>query len=294
MKNYNERIYHIAFNCLIDFTYQQYKLLLKSFSSLTKAFFSSYSDLIKSGLNSKTIFSFIEKRKNFNIEKVLDQIEREKIKICIFSDIDYPRLLKNIYNPPPLFYYKGNLNINWDYSLSVVGSRKMTSYGEKIAFSLIPPLIQNNIAIISGLAIGIDSMAHRITIDNKGKTIAILGSGLDYYSIYPSFNKSLVDEIIKNDGLVISEFPLKTPAFPYNFPQRNRIIAGLSRATLIIEASQKSGSLITAKYALEEGREVLSVPADIFDEAYDGNNDLIKKGAVVVNKIDDILDLWCK
>jgi DNA processing protein len=294
MKNYNERIYYIAFNCLINFTYQQYKLLLKSFGSLTKAFFSSYSDLLKSGLNSKTVFSFVEKRKNFDIERVLNQIEKEKIQICIFSDINYPKLLKNIYNPPPLFYYKGNLDINWDYSLSVVGSRKMTSYGEKIAFSLIPPLIQNNIAIISGLAIGIDSMAHRITIDNKGKTIAILGSGLDYYSIYPSFNKSLVDEIIKNDGLVISEFPLKTPAFPYNFPQRNRIIAGLSKAILIIEASQKSGSLITAKHALEEGREVLSVPADIFNEAYNGNNYLIKKGAVVVNKIDDILDLWCK
>ncbi len=294
MKNYNERIYYIAFNCLIDFTYQQYRLLLKSFSFLAKAFFSSYSDLIKAGLNSKTISSFIEKRKKFNIEKILDYIKKENIKVCIFSDNNYPKLLKNIYNPPPIFYYKGNLDINWDYTLSVVGSRKMTSYGEKVVFKLIPPLIQNNIAIISGLAIGIDSMAHRITINNKGKTIAILGSGLNYNSIYPPFNRDLVDEIIKNDGLIISEFPLDTPAFSYNFPQRNRIIAGLSKATLVIEASQKSGSLITAKHALEEGREILSVPADIFNEAYCGNNDLIKKGAVVVNDIDDILDLLYK
>jgi DNA processing protein len=294
MKNYNERIYYIAFNCLIDFTYQQYKLLLKSFSSLTKAFFSNYSDLIKSGLNLKTVSSFIKKRKDFDIERVLNQIKREEIKVCIFSDYDYPKLLKNIYNPPPLFYYKGNLNIDWDYSLSVVGSRKMTSYGEKVITKFIPILIQNNIAIISGLAIGIDSMAHKISLDNNGKTIAILGSGLNYYNIYPACNRDLVDKIIKNNGLVISEFPLNTPAFPYNFPQRNRIIAGLSKATLIIEANQKSGSLITAKYALEEGREVLSIPADIFNEVYNGNNELIKEGAAVVNKIDDILDLLYK
>ena len=292
MKNYNERIYYIAFNCLIDFTYQQYRLLLDSFGFLSKAFFCSYSDLIKSGLSLKTASSFIKKRKDFNIKRVLDQIEKEEIKICIFSDNEYPKLLKNIYNPPPLFYYKGSLNINWDFSLSVVGSRKMTFYGEKIISNLVPTLINNNIIIISGLAMGIDSLAHKTSLNNNGKTVAILGSGLNYYSIYPSFNRNLVNKIIKNGGLVISEFPLNTPAFPYNFPQRNRIIAGLSKATLVIEAGQKSGSLITAKYALEEGREVLSIPADIFNKAYYGNNDLIKKGAMLINNTEDILSLF--
>ncbi len=292
MKNYNERIYYIAFNCLIDFTYQQYRLLLDSFGFLSKAFFCSYSDLIKSGLSLKTASSFIKKRKDFNIKRVLDQIEKEEIKICIFSDNEYPKLLKNIYNPPPLFYYKGSLNIDWDFSLSVVGSRKMTFYGEKIISNLVPTLINNNIIIISGLAMGIDSLAHKTSLNNNGKTVAILGSGLNYYSIYPSFNRNLVNKIIKNGGLVISEFPLNTPAFPYNFPQRNRIIAGLSKATLVIEAGQKSGSLITAKYALEEGREVLSIPADIFNKAYYGNNDLIKKGAMLINNTEDILSLF--
>lgn len=292
MKNYNERIYYIAFNCLIDFTYQQYRLLLESFGFLSKAFFSGYSDLIKSGLSSKTASSFIKKRKDFNIKRVLNQIEKEEIKICIFSDNEYPKLLKNIYNPPPLFYYKGSLNIDWDFSLSVVGSRKMTFYGEKVISNLIPTLINNNIIIISGLAVGIDSLAHKISLNNNGKTVAILGSGLNYYSIYPSFNRDLVSKIIKNGGLVVSEFPLNTPAFPYNFPQRNRIIAGLSKATLVIEAGQKSGSLITAKYALEEGREVLSIPADIFNKAYYGNNDLIKKGAMLINNTEDILNLF--
>ena len=292
MKNNNESVYGIAFNCLMNFTYRRYKLLLKSFGFLSEAFFGNYHDLISSGLDSKTVFSFIEKRKKFDIDKVLELMAKENINVCVFSDDNYPAPLKNIYNPPPVIYYKGDLNIDWDLSLSIVGSRKLSCYGEKIISNFIPLLIENNIIITSGLAIGADSLAHKKTLDCGGRTVAILGSGLNSKSIYPYSNRSLADKIVDNGGLIISEFPLNSKPLAENFPKRNRIIAGLSRATLVVEAGIRSGSLITAGHALESGRDVLSVPADIFNEACFGNNDLIKKGAMVVNRVEDIIDIY--
>ncbi|HPT08260.1 MAG TPA: DNA-processing protein DprA [bacterium] len=292
MKNNDEKNFYIAFNYLMNFTYKRYKLLLNSFGSLAKAFSSNTFALIKSGLESDIVSDFINKRKSFVLEEVLKKIEEEKIKVCLIIDDDYPKLLKKIYSPPPIFYYKGNLNINWDLSLAVVGSRKHSFYGQKIIDTFIPNLVDKNIVIISGLAVGIDSLAHKSTLDNKGQTVAVLGSGLDYFSLYPQINRDLADNIVKNNGLLISEFPIGTPPWAYNFPQRNRIIAGLSPATLVIEAGIKSGSLITARYALDEGREVLSIPADIFSDFYSGNNNLIKDGARVITNIDDIIDVF--
>ncbi len=292
MKNNDETKFYIAFNCLMNFTYKRYGLLLTGFGSLSKAFSANASDLIKVGLKPDIVFDFINKRKEFDLEKVLEKIDQEKIKVCLIIDSDYPQLLKNIYSPPPIFYYRGNLKINWNLSLAVVGSRQYSFYGEKIINNFVPGLIRNDIAVISGLAVGIDSLAHKSTLENKGQTVAVLGSGLDYYSLYPRSNRDLAENIVNNGGLLLSEFPLGTPAWAYNFPQRNRIIAGLSPATLVVEAGIKSGSLITARYALDEGREVLSIPADIFSDLYSGNNTLIKDGAQVINNITDILDIF--
>jgi DNA processing protein len=288
----NDKKFFVAFNYLLNFTFKKYKLLIQNFKTLERAFYSSAKDLIRAGLKPELVFDFVAKRKKINLDEILEKIKEEKIKILVISDKDYPFLLANIYSPPPILYYKGNINIDWNNSLSVVGSRKFTYYGEKIIKDFIPKLTRAGLSIISGLAIGIDSLAHQAVLDNNGKTIAVLGSGLDYWSIYPRANRKMVEEILQKEGLVLSEFPLGTEPISFNFPQRNRIIAGLSRAVLVAEAGEKSGSLITAKYALEEGREVLSLPGSIYDDNFCGNNNLIKSGAGVVLNVDNILDFF--
>ncbi|PKM91606.1 DNA-protecting protein DprA [Candidatus Falkowbacteria bacterium HGW-Falkowbacteria-1] len=287
-----ESMFAIVFNHLLNFNNRKYQILTKTFGSLEKAFYAPRNQLLLAGIKEKTIRDFYEKKKKFSLKQVLADLSRENIKVCFIEDESYPKLLKNIYNPPPLFYYQGNLDINWDLSLSVVGSRDFSFYGNKVIKDFIPILTNSKISIISGLAFGIDSLAHQETIKNGGQTIAVLGSGIDKKSIYPRDNYGLAKEIIKNNGLIISEFSPQTPGFPYNFPTRNRIIAGLSKYTLIVEAGKKSGSLITAKYALEEGREVLSVVGDIYSHTSLGTNELAKEGAHVITKVEDILALF--
>ncbi|MDD3711750.1 MAG: DNA-processing protein DprA [Patescibacteria group bacterium] len=287
-----EFLFFMAFNNLINFTFERYKLLMKKFSDLETAFYSNYSDLLEAGLDQNLVQDFIIKRKKFNLNEAYQKVIDENLKICVITDPDYPFLLKNIYSPPPLLYYRGNLDIDWKASLSVVGSRRFTYYGEKIVKNLLPGLARAGIAIVSGLAIGIDSLVHLDVVNNGGRTIAVLGSGLDYLSVYPRSNRELFEKIISSDGLVLSEFPPGTDPVSFNFPQRNRIIAGLSRATLVVEAGKKSGSLITARYALDEGREVFSVPGSIYDDNFLGSNNLIKNGASVVLELNDIFDFF--
>jgi len=174
--------------------------------------------------------------------------------------------------------------------LAVVGARKFSSYGKQVAESLVFELAKAGLTIVSGLALGIDSLAHSAALSAGGRTISVLGSGLDRQSIYPSSNRYLVDKIIAADGLILSEFPLGTQPLKHNFPQRNRLISGLSVGTLVIEASEKSGSLITAKFALEQNREVLAVPGSIYNPSSAGTNWLIKQGAAVVTKTEDVLN----
>lgn len=292
MSKNNNKIFFIAFNNLINFTYNRYQILIKNFSSLENAFYQPLAKLIQAGWNQELALSFIKGRKEININNIIKKIKEENIKVVTIEDEEYPFLLSNIYNPPPILYYRGNLEIDWEKSLSVVGSRKFSFYGEKILTDFIPTLVGYDFNIISGLALGIDSLAHQKTIENQGITVAVLGSGLDYFSIYPRSNRGLLQNIISNNGLVLSEFPLGTKPLSFNFPIRNRIIAGLSRATLVVEASQKSGSLITANYALEEGREVFTFPGDIYNTNLVGNNILIKNGATTVLSPQDILDFF--
>lgn len=283
------KIWQIAFNYLIGFSFNQYKLLSKYFSNFKEAYQAKYCDLRLAGLRTKTIDSFILARKNFNLMEELQFIKKENISVCFYDDEDYPIFLKKIYSPPPLFYYRGALNIDWEMSLSVVGSRNCSYYGERVIDNFIPLLVSEGISIISGLALGIDSLAHSRTIKSGGQTIAVLGSGLDRASIYPFQNKRLFEDIINNRGLVLSEFSPRTKPLAFNFPQRNRIIAGLSTSTLVVEAGEKSGSLITARQALEEGRNVLVFPGDIYNYNFIGANNLIKNGAYLINNIEDVL-----
>lgn len=202
----------------------------------------------------------------------------------------YPTLLKEIYDPPQTLYVNGQLRAKEKYPLAVVGTRKVSLYGKKITRSLVEALAQAGFTIISGLALGVDGIAHQTTLDVGGKTIAVLGSGLDI--IYPSFHQQLAQKIIESNGAIISEYELKTRPSKWTFPARNRIVAGMSLGTLVIEAPKKSGALITARFALEQGREVFAVPGSVYNENSAGCNLLIKMGAKPVTKPEDILEAF--
>jgi len=269
--------------------------LEKYFGSPAKAFWASALELERAGINSPLINEFTKWRANFNPETVEASLKQEQIEYITYNNIRYPSILKEIAAPPYIIYYRGNVKllsaINYQ-SLAVVGSRKHSAYGEKIISNLLPAVIENRIMIISGLALGIDALAHKIALGCNGATIAVLGSGLDRASIYPPANRSLAAQIINSGNLLISEFPPLTPPLKQNFPQRNRIISGLCQATLVIEADLKSGSLITANYALEQNREVLAIPGNIFSDYSCGTNNLLKLGAKTITEASDILEIF--
>lgn len=203
----------------------------------------------------------------------------------------YPNQLKNIYDPPAKLYVLGNRFILNQRNFAIVGSRKATQYGKKIAMQISKELAENGLNVVSGLAIGIDSYAHLgcLQVKDAGKTIAVLGSGLDV--IYPKENRKLAEQIINSGGCIISEYPIGSKIEKNNFPQRNRIISGLSEGILVVEASQKSGALITAEFGAEQGKEVFAVPGDINKEQSEGCNLLIKDGVNVVTSSQDIIDI---
>lgn len=236
--------------------------------------------------------AFIEYQKrqpvSFDPLKEWEKLIKNNIQFLILSDPNYPSLLKEIPNPPLGLYVKGEIPdyTNYHY-LAVVGTRKNSSYGKLVIETLIKNLIPYQFVIISGLALGIDTWCHKIALDEGGKTIAVLGTGLD--KIYPANNKTLSQKIIEN-GALISEYPLSTPPLKHHFPWRNRIISGLAPATLVIEAPKTSGALITANFALEQNRDVFAVPGSIFNKTSLGTNNLIKSGAKLISQIEDILE----
>jgi DNA processing protein len=222
------------------------------------------------------------------IHQQIRQFPLNEIKVISYFDKGYPSLLKSIYQPPWALFVKGDHTLlQIDPKLAVVGSRQATQYGKNSLRTLIPPLIEKGMVIVSGLASGIDTIAHECTIRNNGKTIAVIAGGI--YHIYPNENKNLAQEMMKTQ-LIISEYPPDTKPEKWHFPIRNRIISGLSIGTFIIEAKQKSGSLITANYALNEGREVFSLPGSIFNPSSHGTNELIQQGAKLVTKAEDIFE----
>jgi DNA processing protein len=216
----------------------------------------------------------------------LNQIYSHKIKIVTLTDPSYPPLLKKIIDPPPYLTYVGSLDTTAP-CISIVGSRKATSYGLNVAEHLATSMAATGFQVVSGLARGIDTAAHRGALKVDGKTVAILGSGLN--RIYPKENRSLFT-LIKNSGTIMSEFKINTRPFPYNFPIRNRVIAGLSTGTLVVEAEQRSGSLITARLAGEYNREVFAVPGSIRSTKSRGTHSLLKQGAKLVENEMDMID----
>lgn len=238
-------------------------------------------------LNAANKKLFIESFAAIQLEKVLEDYQKRQVKWVSILDQAYPEYLRHIYNPPALLFYQGDLTLLTGKLLAIVGSRLNSVYGEEALALLLPRLITNDIITVSGLAKGIDQRVHKKTIELGGQTIAIIGTGLDQF--YPFENEKLQKEIAK-DHLLISEYPLGTKPLKQHFPMRNRIIAGLSLGTLVIEAKYRSGSLITANIALQEGREVFAVPGNITNPYSEGTNDLILHGAKSVLTAEHILE----
>jgi len=258
--------------------------ILSLIPSPEEAFKINQSQLLKLGFRTQTISNFLNRREKIDIEKEWKKIEKQNIRLITKDEPEYPKLLKEIAKPPVALYIKGKLLPNEQY-LASVGTRWPSDYGKIVTNNLIGELCQS-LTIVSGMARGIDSLSHKAAIERERRTVAVLGSGLDI--IFPPENKNLSQKIEKN-GALISEFPLGTPPLQYNFPLRNRIIAGMSLATLVIEGKKTSGSLITANIALEEGREVFAVPGPIFSKTSEGPNNLIKEGAHPVTEANDVL-----
>ena len=213
-----------------------------------------------------------------------------EIKEIYINSGDYLERLRNIYDPPKKLYVLGNFKILKEKAIAIVGSRKATEYGKKVAFQISQELTKENINIVSGLAIGIDTYAHlgAISIQNQASTIAVLGSGID--EMYPKENTELARKIIQTGGCIVSEYPLGTKPNKINFPQRNRIISGLTEGVVVVEASEKSGSLITAEFGIEQGKEIFAVPGNIDNPLSKGTNQLIMDGAKMVLSSKEILE----
>ena len=228
--------------------------------------------------------NFVKQREKINLEKLGEELRQKKIQLCSIEDEEYPDLLQNIYNPPYIFYYRGVLP-RTEKIIAMVGSREASHYGKSAARMIASDLAQHGVSIVSGAARGIDTAAHEGALA-KGSTVAVLGCGLDI--VYPPENRVLLENILER-GAVISEYAPGTPPMPGNFPARNRIISGMAKGTVIVEAGVKSGALITAAFAAEEGRDVFAVPGNIFSYTCKGTNNLIKDGAQLIDNAFDIM-----
>ena len=278
-----------ALNTIHGLGAKNMKMLMEFFENSQNIWQADQSALVDAGIKEFLAQRIVETRPLIDIEKEWKKLEEENIIAVALDDPRYPALLRQIPDNPYLLYMKGDLKC-LDYPLvAIVGSRKLTEYGKRVTTGFARDLANSGICVVSGLAFGIDAAAHLGALSANGRTIAVLGNSLDSQSIYPRSNLQLSEDIIKNGGLLVSEFPVRTSPTPGTFPARNRIMAGMSLGTLVIEAAEKSGSLITANLALDYNREVFAVPGSIFSPQSTGNHLLIKAGAKLTTCAKDVL-----
>ena len=282
-----EREALIALNLIPDIGSVRLKNLREAFGSAPKIFLNSKDSLKRVDKIGDKIASAIAGFSFESLKKELELAQKLKIQVMTLQDEDYPRSLKEIYDPPLCLYVKGALLPSDTVSLAIVGSRRASYYGLSCARNFAYSLAGAGITIVSGLARGIDTQAHQGVLKAKGRTIAVLGSGLN--RVYPAENKDLADKIAER-GAVVSEFPLNAEPLARNFPRRNRIISGLSLGTIVVEAAKNSGALITADFALEQGKDVFAIPGSVTSATSFGTNQLIKQGAKLVDSIEDIIE----
>lgn len=291
----SEEIKYIYFLTLIEnLGNVRINFLLNSYKKAEDIFQAELKDLTKiNSINYNIALSIKKAADNINeleksYEDLINILEKKQIRIISIRDECFPENLKNIYDPPVLLFYKGNLTSDDRFSISIVGTRFPTEYGKNICHKIASGLAEVGIPIISGMARGIDSVAHKSTLEKNGVTYAIFGSGVDV--IYPAENKKLYDKIIEK-GAVISEFKPETKPEKVNFPLRNRLISGISLGTIIIETGIRGGSMITAECASEQNREIFAVPGSVYSKKSDGTNDLIKRGyAKLITSAEDVIE----
>ena len=263
--------------------------LLKKFRTAKKIWNLDKKSLEKLDLKESEINNILENEEKRNLEKYVNYMVKHNILLVSCFSEKYPDSLKFIDNRPVFLYIRGNIENLYEDCIAIVGSRNASIYGRNVARKIARELADRNINIVSGLAAGIDKFAHLGALESKtGKTIAVLGTGISNNEIYPFENKKVFENILENKGTIISEFKLGTKPLKYNFPLRNRIISGLSTKLIVVEAAKNSGSLITADFALEQGKDIYAVPGNITSENSVGTNELIKQGAYLFNKIDDL------
>ena len=257
------------------------------FGSLENAWPADPVDLKRAGLDSRVVAAITAMRSQLSLEAEMEKLERYGVEVLSYHDPAYPSRLKEIYDYPPILYVRGSLLPEDEWCLAVVGTRRATVYGRQVTEEIVADLARSKITIVSGLARGIDAIAHQSALEAGGRSIAVFGCGLDV--VYPSENAALARSLIER-GALVSEYPLGSRPRAENFPRRNRIMSGLSLGVLVIEASETSGAMITAHLALEQDREVFAVPGSVLSPQSSGTNHLIKEGAKLVQNYTDILE----
>lgn len=284
----DERAYWLGFSQVPNIGPTRFAKLLKHFGSAQVAWESSEKE-VANVIGHKLAAAFIDFKKKFHIEEYEEKMQKAKVGYVIVTDATYPELLKQIKNPPFVLFYKGNKKVlEQEFAIGIVGTRKITSYGRQVTEIITRELVDAGCIIVSGLAMGVDAVAHQTTIDNGGKTIAVLGCGVD--CCYPRENERLYTQILEHDGVVISEYGVGMAPTVGSFPSRNRIIAGLSQGIVVTEGAADSGALITARDALAASRKVFAVPGPVTSSLSQGPYQLIKSGAVVVGSGKEILE----
>ncbi|APV44119.1 DNA processing protein [Dehalogenimonas formicexedens] len=278
---------HVGFSLIPGIGRVRLSLLENHFGDLATAWRAEVPELAMSGIDSGTLKAIAYWRPRIDPERELEKAANSGVQVLTVADKGYPSRLKEIYDYPPVLYVKGGILPEDELSVAVVGTRKPTVYGRQVTEELVTELTRNRITIASGLARGIDTIAHQTAIKNGGRTIAVMGSGVNI--IYPSENAALAKQILEN-GALISECAIDAGPRPENFPRRNRILSGLTLGTLVTEAGEGSGALITADYALEQDREVFAVPGSILSPQSSGTNRLIQQGAKLVRRAGDVLE----
>ena len=281
-----DKRYWIGFNLIKGIGAVRMQTLINHFGDLELAWNAAPIELARAGLGSKVIERILQARQNVDLEKLWAKIESQGIKILTWEDETYPQRLKEIEQPPPVLYLRGGYLPEDLFAVAVVGTRRVTAYGRQITEELSGYLASNGITVISGLARGVDAIAHQTALKVGGRTIGVLGSGVD--RIYPPEHRALAETMMQH-GAILSDYAPGTPPDAANFPPRNRIVSGLSLAVVVVEAGETSGALITAEFAAEQGREVFAVPGSILAPQSKGTNKLIQNGALPLLSVNDLM-----
>ena len=288
MRNLENKKYWIWFSLIKGLGSKRKQKLLESYKTPEKIYKLTKKELIETnGIGEKMVENILKSKDEDYLKKYILYMQKHNIDIININDENYPKILKEIYDPPISLYIKGNQNILNNTSVAIIGCRQASQYGIKVAKYFGYNLAKNEVNVVSGLAKGIDSYAHIGSICANGKTIAVIGNGID--TIYPKENINIANKILEKGGTIISEYPLGTKPEKMNFPARNRIISGISKSVIVVEAKEKSGTLLTVDFALEQGRDVYVVPGNINSINSIGTNELLKQGAKIITCYKDII-----